>query len=103
MNKPEGFLGSLFDFSFTSFVTSKIIKLLYGLSMAGAGILCLFLIMTGFGISSSIGVVTLLIVAPLAFSILVIYARVTLELIIVMFRISEHTAEIAKQGRSASQ
>lgn len=102
MNQTTGFLNSLFDFSFTSFLTSKIIKLLYGLSIAVAGLLCLFLIMTGFEISSSIGVITLLIVAPLVFFLLVVYARVMLEMIIVIFRISEHAAEVAEQGRKGS-
>jgi hypothetical protein len=101
MNQTQGFLNSLFDFSFTSFVTSKIIKLLYGLSMAGAGVLCLLLIWTGLRISGGVGVITLLIVAPLVFLLLVTYARVTLEIIIVIFRISEHAAEIAEQGRRA--
>lgn len=99
MDQAQGFLQSLFDFSFTSFITTKIIKVLYALSMLVDGLLCLFLVVSAFAISTGIGVVTLIIVAPLVFLLLVTYARVALELIMVIFRISEHTGEIAEQGR----
>lgn len=67
--------------------------------MVVAGLLCLFLVVSAFVMSSSIGILTLIIVAPLVFLLLITYARVALELIMVIFRISEHTAEIAEQGR----
>lgn len=97
--KGAGFFKALFDFSFTEFVTSKIIKLLYGLTIFFAGIIALIIIITGFSVHAGTGILALLIVAPLIFLILVIYGRVLLEIIIVVFRIAEHIAEIAKQGR----
>jgi len=97
--KGVGFFQALFDFSFTEFVTSKIIKLLYGLTIFFAGITALILIIIGFSVHAGAGIVALLIFAPLIFLISVIYGRVILEIIIVIFRIAEHTAEIAKQGR----
>lgn len=99
MGSSSGFLESLFDFSFTTFITTKLIKVLYGLWIAGAGLTALFLIIAGFRASSGVGIVMLLFVAPLVFLLSVIYARVLLELIIVVFRIAEHAAEIAAQGR----
>lgn len=99
MDQAKGFLGSLLDLSFTSLITSKIIKLLYILSIVGAGLAALSLIATSFAASTMAGLFTLLIVAPLVFLVSVIYARVLLEIVIVIFRISEHTAEIAEQGR----
>lgn len=101
MNSSPGFLESLMDFSFTAFVTSRIIKLLYGLSIAGVGLLVLILIITGFSMSTLAGIVMLLFVAPLVFIVSVIYARVLLEIVIVIFRISEHSAEIAANTRKA--
>jgi hypothetical protein len=99
MDQTKGFVESLFDLSFTAFITSKIIKLLYVLSIAGAALVSLFLIIFGFTVSTTGGVVMLLIGAPLLFLLSTIYARVLLEIIIVIFRISEHAAEIAEQGR----
>jgi len=102
VNTSAGFIESLMDFSFTSFVTSKIIKLLYGLSIVSAGVLGLILIIAGFGMSALAGIVMLLIVAPLVFIISVIYSRVLLEIVIVIFRISEHSTEIAANTRKPS-
>lgn len=103
MDNAPGFLGSLFDFSFSSFITTQIIKVLYGLCMLGAAFLALFVIVSGFAVSTGVGVLALFIGAPLAFLVTVIYSRVMLELIIVVFRISEGITQIAQQGGSTSQ
>lgn len=104
--KGAGFFKALFDFSFTEFVTSKIIKLLYGLSILFSGIFALILLVIflggGFRESAAAGILALIIGTPfcfLIFLVLVTYSRVILEIIIVVFRVSEHTAEIAQQGR----
>jgi hypothetical protein len=102
MDQTKGFFESLFDLSFTAFITSKLIKLLYVLSIAGAALASLFLIIFCFNISTTAGVLMLLIGGPLLFLLSVIYARVFLEIMIVIFRISEHIAEIAEQGRRPS-
>jgi hypothetical protein len=102
MDQAKGFFESLFDFSFTTFVTSKLVKLLYVLSIVGAALVSLFLIVIGFTVSIVLGVLMLLIGGPLLFLLSMIYARVFLEVMIVIFRISEHTAEIAEQGRRGS-
>lgn len=99
MNRSNGFFASLFDLSFSSFITTKLIKVLYVLSLVGAGILCLNLILNGFANSVLQGLLMLVVVAPLAFLFFAIYMRVILELIIVVFRIAEHTNEIAKHTR----
>lgn len=99
----EGFFESLFDMSFTAFVTTRIVKVLYFLLILVAGLGSVFLIISGFSASQGVGFLILFIVAPLFFLITVIYARVILELIIVVFRIAEHAAEIAEQGRRAAQ
>lgn len=102
MESEKSFFESLFDFSFTYFITSKIIKFLYGLSIAGSGILALVLVIGGFNMAPGIGILTLLILAPLTFLVSVIYTRVMLEIVIAIFRISEHAAEIARQGRGGT-
>jgi hypothetical protein len=100
----KGFFASLFDFSFTKFITTKIIKLLYGLgvvvSILGAGVAILLPVFKGY--SSEGGKILALILFPLLALLGIIIIRVWLEIIIVMFRIAEHTGEIAMQGRRKS-
>jgi len=97
-DKKTGFFGALFDFSFTDFVTSKIIKFLYGLSIFLIGLTTLVFVVISFGASPVVGVLTLLIVGPLVFILGVIYTRVLLEIIMVIFRIAENTAIMAKKN-----
>lgn len=97
--QAAGFLNSLFDFSFTNFVATRLIKVLYVLAIIGAAFCALAMVVSSFTASIVQGIVVLLIVAPLAFFFMVIYARVMMELLIVLFRMSEHLAEIAQQGR----
>ena len=96
--QTKGLLESLFDFSFTSLVTTKLIKFLYVLSIAGLALGLLFSVIIGFIASPAAGVIALLF-SPLFFFAGICYARVMLEMIIVVFRISEHTTEIAQQVR----
>lgn len=91
-------LSALLDFSFTSFVTIKIIKFLYGLAILVAAVASLFLIVTAFSASVIAGILVLLIGAPLYFVLIVMVARVWLEILIVIFRIEQHTAQIAARG-----
>jgi hypothetical protein len=86
----EGFFRSLFDISFTSFITTKIIKFLYVLALVLIGLGALILIVSAFLASVAAGAFVLLIVAPLMTFLYVIYARVVLEVIIQIFRINEH-------------
>jgi hypothetical protein len=97
--EASGFLSSLFDFSFTSFITTKLIKLIYALTMLVSAGFALFVAAAGFSMGSAVGLLTLVIVAPLTFLMSVIYFRVLLELVIVVFRMAEHLAEIARRGR----
>jgi len=95
---PAGFFKSLFDLSFTSLITTKLIKILYGLSIAGLAIASLFWVVVGMKLSGE----GFMAVFPLAlpfFLFGVCYTRVMLEITIVVFRIAEHTAEIAQHVR----
>jgi len=101
MAQAEGFFSALFDFSFTRLITADLVKVLYGLFIAGAFLFSLFLIITGFASSFGYGIIMLFIGAPLAFLISVIYARVILEIMITIFRISEHTAKMAGEKQES--
>lgn len=95
----SGFLGSLFDFSFRNFITSKIIGVLYGLSMVVIAIYAVIIIVAAFNSSAVFGAVTLLVLAPLFVLAALIYVRVLLEIAIVLFRIAENTSEMVRQNR----
>ena len=93
--QEKGFFGRLFDLSFNEFITTKIIKVLYVLSMIGAGFWALSVLFTGFATKSFGSVVGGLVGAPIAFVLCVILARIWLETLIVLFRIAENTAKMA--------
>jgi hypothetical protein len=54
---------------------------------------------SGFSQGTGTGLLAMVIVAPIVFLLGVIYSRVLLEIIIVIFRMEEHLAEIAERGR----
>jgi hypothetical protein len=96
--EARGFFQSLFDYSFSSFITARLIKVLYILSTILVGIYTLALVVILFNASSIAGVFGLIVVAPLFFVLAMIYVRVFLELLIVIFRIHEDVRAINERG-----
>jgi len=92
--------GWLFDFSFTRFLTSKIVRFLYGVSLSLTGLLALLWIVIGFSFSVEAGILFLFL-ASVFFLFSVALDRIFFEIIIVVFRIAELLAEIARQGRKS--
>lgn len=114
--RRKGFFRSLADLSFTSFVTGRVVKFIYVLSVL---FVVLYVILTtlylafiaysfvsAFAESEPLGIIVaivlFIILTPLFLLIGITYARVLLELVIVLFRISDDVAEIARQGRMNS-
>jgi hypothetical protein len=95
----KGFFGSLFDISFSSLVTTKVIKVLYVISLIVIGLFSLFFIIGAFSRSAGLGVLTLIIFAPLGALLYTVYTRVILEFIIVVFRIAEYNGELVALQR----
>jgi len=95
------FIEILFDWSFSEFVTIRIIKFLYILGIVAAGIGALFVFAgsasQGFG-----GFVGGLVIAPIVFCLGVLGARIWLEMLIVMFRIAENTSLLVQQRNSGA-
>jgi hypothetical protein len=96
MENAKSFLGALFDFSFTEFVTTRIIKVLFGIAIFLSAVVTIFYIAGSFASSVPLGIL-ILILSPIIFLIYVILARVWLEVIIVLFRIAEHVGEMAQK------
>ncbi len=95
------FFRALFDFSFSEFVTTKIIKILYVISIILAALGWLFFLITSLASAGGYfgtgvwGVLGGLIGAPIGFVLTVIFSRVGYEILIVLFGIAEHTRDMA--------
>lgn len=94
----RGFVNSLFDFSFTSFVTPKVIKALYALIMIGVGLGVLFFVIVAFRYNAALGAISLLILGPVYFLVTMAFYRVVLEFFMVTFRIYEELHLIRRRG-----
>jgi hypothetical protein len=93
----KGFLGSLFDFSFTSLVTPKIVKVLYILFTIWTALIGLSILVIGFktgGVAG--GLFTLIIVEPIFVLLTLGIYRVVLELFVVVFRIYDELKKISE-------
>jgi hypothetical protein len=98
----KGFFGSLFDLSFSSFVTTKIIKLLYALQIIGAVVLLVVGLAAGalkISDDSAIAGVGMMVAAPFGAILMLVLGRVYLELTIVLFRIAEDIGDINTKTR----
>lgn len=84
------FFKRLFDTSMTTFVTPSIIKLLFILAIIGVTIGSSALLLSGLATFGDGGVL-LVILAPILWILGIIYWRVILELVIVLFRIERNT------------
>ena len=93
MNEKKGFIGRLFDLSFSEFITPTIITIIYALTMVIIGLGLLAYIIVAFRFSVATGVL-MLIFSPLIFLIGVIFARLWLETVIVLFSIKDDVSLI---------
>ena len=100
--EPKGFFSALFDFSFSEFITTKIIKFIYGLNIVIAGLVTLIMIFSQFGHGKVLAGIGMLIISPIAFLLWVCLSRIYLELVIVIFRIAENTRDIARLAQAKS-
>ncbi len=89
----NGFLGTLFDFSFSEFITTKVIKSILGLAMVVNAILTIVFIFGAFR-AGWLGGIIVLILSPLLYLVMMLFSRIYLELIIVIFRIAENLIAI---------
>jgi hypothetical protein len=94
----RGFLGALFDFGFTSFVTPKVVKVLYPLIMILTGLSALSFVAIAFRASTGFGFLSLFILAPLFFLVVTAIYRILLEFFIVVFRVAEDIRALRERG-----
>ena len=91
----KGFLASLFDTSFTTLVTTRVISVLYLLLLIFVGLGLLAFVVTAIASGSAAEILVAVIVGPLVALLYVVYARVILEVILAIFRLLESSREIA--------
>ena len=89
----KGFFSKLFDLSFQEFITTSVIKVIFVIGIIISVIYALILIGAGFSHGAGSGIVAL-ILSPVVFFVVVLGVRIYMELILVMFRISDNVAEI---------
>jgi len=107
MSPQKSFFSSLFDFSFTSLITPRVLRVLYALILILILLYALLWVYVGFNlglnISTSAALIVALIVVPIITLLYIIFVRIQYEFIIVVFRILETNTErvrLARQGRA---
>lgn len=95
----RGFLASLFDVSFTSLVTTKLVRVIYLLAMIWIGLTALVYILVAFHLSPGVGILVLFVVAPVSSLFMLGFTRILLELCIGLFQIMANSNELVAQGR----
>jgi uncharacterized protein DUF4282 len=94
----KNFIAALFDFGFNSFVTPKVVKVIYVLMMILIGLGALLFAITAFRVSPAFGAISLFILCPLFFLVELALWRIVLELFIVIFRIADDLRIIRVRG-----
>jgi len=97
MRHTDSFLATLADISFTEFLTTKLLKFIYVAAIGVCALWSIWILVIAARLSSITGILALFFV-PIAFLIGVTLSRVWCELIIVVFRIADHTADTAEQA-----
>lgn len=96
--KKWGFMKSLFDVSFTRFVSPSVVKIVYILIMVLVAIAYIVMVFAGFQSNAGLGLLMLVVVGPLVALIYLALARVGLESLIASIRTAENTAELVRLG-----
>jgi hypothetical protein len=99
-SSSKGFLASLFDFGFNSFVTPKVVKVVYVLITILVSLGTVGIVLSGFRVNVAVGIFFLVIVAPLFFFIYLALWRIALEIFILIFRIGDDIRTIRDRGSS---
>jgi hypothetical protein len=123
MNERKGFFGALFDLSFTEFVTTRVVKVLYVLTLVLLVVGYVAIAVTIFSGgeraatigadgeltttdgdgNTALGVLWLVVLGPLLLFLYTLLYRVFYELLIVVFRIYENTRDQLELTRRATQ
>lgn len=90
----QGFFSTLFDFSFTRFITVQMFPVLYGVILAASFVAAIYLTIEAFFTGWARGLFYLFVAAPIGFITVATITRALMEFYIVVFRIAENADEI---------
>ncbi len=90
-------LDLVLDLSFKRYVTPRLVRMLYMLSLLAAVFYAGSYMFSGFSNGTFAGIFQM-VTAPLAFLLYLIVARVTVELILAIFRIADHLAPMSEEA-----
>jgi hypothetical protein len=90
----KGFFNALFDLSFKSYIFPKVIKILFVIVIILAGLGALGVIAESFRANIILGIIGVIILAPLYFFLTVIFYRVIFEVISAVFTVAENTTKL---------
>ncbi len=93
MAEEGEFAGGLFDFTFTRFLTPKLVGILYGLKIALSAIFVILMIAMGFVAGAGWGILAL-VLSPIVFFCCVLATRIALEVAMLIFWIADELKEI---------
>jgi Domain of unknown function (DUF4282) len=88
-DRPAGFFKALFDFSFTHFVTPKIVKFAYVLATILLALIYVGLVISGFASDEPAYGLIVLVLGAVGFIVYLALIRMTLELYVSIVRMSE--------------
>lgn len=94
VQSTEGFFQALFDMSFTNLITLRFLRVIYMIAVVFTGIGALIFVATSFSQNGGAGILALILVVP-AWLLYVVLIRVSLEVIAVLFKISDNTQRMA--------
>jgi uncharacterized membrane protein len=99
VNTPQGFFSALYDLSFRSFITPKIVGIVYVLSLIVTALWAILYLIAGFAYAPYVGqsggeILFHIVGAVLIFLVGSIGARIYLEFVLVVFRIAENTESL---------
>ncbi|MCC5790548.1 MAG: DUF4282 domain-containing protein [Opitutales bacterium] len=98
IDKIKDFILNLFELQFEKFITLKCITIIYLIGMVLVSISTLSFIVFGFTAGVASGLVAL-ILSPLFFLLYLLFFRVWMELIVVLFRIAENTRSTSENTK----
>lgn len=99
----RGFFGALFDVRFETYVTPKVVPVLYVLGIIAVAISYITWIITGFNVSTGFGLFVLIIGGPIASILILTFLKVTLEFYLALVRLSGDFREWRQEWRSSQQ
>jgi hypothetical protein len=98
-----GFIRSLYDFSFSSFVTLRVIRVLYVLITILYSLAAILVFIGALVEHKPADIVFAIIIVPIAYLIYLTFARIAMEILMVLFNIGKDVRSIRERGERQSQ